>query len=101
MTNLEEYLTKQMLNPEFQKEWLRQTILEYIQNGDCTEFFNSLERVIKARTTISKFAENIGMNRVQLIDILHGRTKSPSLLTVGKILSGLGYTFSIEDLKSA
>lgn len=40
----------------------------------------------------------IGMNRVQLVDILHGRTKTPSLVTIGRILSGLGYSL---DVKSA
>lgn len=91
-------LNKQLQNPEFQQEWLRQTILEYIEDGDYMEFFRALEQVIKARTTVSEFAQKVGMNRVQLVDILHGRTKTPSLVTIGKILSGLGYTL---DLKSA
>lgn len=94
----EDDLNRQLQNPEFQQEWLRQTILEYIEDGDYIEFFRALEQVIKARTTVSKFAEKVGMNRVQLVDILHGRTKTPSLITIGKILSGLGYTI---DLKSA
>ena len=70
----------------------------YIENGDYVEFFQCLEYVIKARTTVSEFAKKVGMNRVQLVDILHGRTKTPSLVTIGKILSGLGYKI---DLKSA
>lgn len=94
----EDDLIKQLQNAEFQKEWLRQTIIDYIENGDYAEFFRALEYVIKARTTVSGFAEKIGMNRVQLIDILHGRTKTPSLLTIGRILSGLGYQL---DVKSA
>ena len=87
-----------MQNPEFQQEWLRQTIIDYIEDGDYIEFFRALEQVIKARTTVTQFAEQVGMNRVQLVDILHGRTKAPSLITIGKILSGLGYTL---DVKSA
>lgn len=94
----DDYLNNELQNPEFQQEWLRQTIAEYIEDGDYTEFFRALEQVIKARTTVSQFAEQVGMNRVQLVDILHGRTKTPSLVTIGKILSGLGYTI---DLKSA
>lgn len=89
-------LNRQLQNPEFQKEWLRQTILEYIEDGDYIEFFRSLEQVIKARTTVSKFAEQVGMNRVQLVDILHGRTKTPSLITISKILSGLGYKLDLK-----
>ena len=94
----EDDLIKQLQNPEFQQEWLKQTILEYIEDGDYIEFFKCLEYVIKARTTVSEFAKQVGMNRVQLVDILHGRTKTPSLITIGKILSGLGYKI---DLKSA
>ena len=94
----EDDLINQLQDPEFQKEWLRQTIVEYIEDGDYKEFFRAMEQVIKARTTVSKFAEQVGMNRVQLVDILHGKVKTPSLLTISKILSGLGYTL---DVKSA
>ena len=94
----DEYLNEELKNPEFQQEWLRQTILEYIEDGDYMEFFRALEQVIKARTAVSQFAEQVGINRVQLVDILHGRTKKPSLVIIGKILQGLGYKI---DLKSA
>ena len=97
----DDYLNIQLQNPEFQREWIRQTILEYAQDGDYIEFFRALEQVIKARTTVSKFAEDVGMNRVQLVDILPGPTKTPSLVTINKILGGLGYTISIDELKSA
>lgn len=97
----DDLLNTELQNPEFQKEWIRQTIVEYAQDGDYKEFFRALEQVIKARTTVKQFAESVGINRVQLIDILHGKTKSPSLMTVNKILSGLGYTLSIDDLKTA
>lgn len=92
----DDYLNKELQDPEFQKEWLRQTILEYIEDGDYIEFFRALEQVIKARTTVSQFAKQVGMNRVQLVDILHGRTKTPSLITIGKILSGLGYQLDVK-----
>jgi len=98
--NFDDDLNRQLQNPEFQKLWIRETILEYVEDGDFNEFFRALEQVIKARTSISQFAQDVGMNRVQLIDILHGRTKAPSLLTVNKILSGLGYTLTVEE-KSA
>ncbi|MBO5317535.1 MAG: hypothetical protein J6A74_03750, partial [Oscillospiraceae bacterium] len=72
-------MMEELQDPEFQQEWLKQTILEYIEDGDYIEFFKCLEYVIKARTTVSEFAKQVGMNRVQLVDILHGRTKTPSL----------------------
>ena len=92
----DDYLNEELKDPQFQQEWLRQTILEYIEDGDYREFFRALEQVIKARSTVSEFAVQIGMNRVQLVDILHGRTKNPSLVTISKILSGLGYSFDIK-----
>ncbi len=103
MTNINflDDLNNQLQNPEFQREWIRQTLIEYAQDGDYIEFFRALEQVIKARTTVSKFAEDVGMNRVQLVDILHGRTKTPSLVTINKILGGLGYTISVDKLQSA
>ena len=96
----EDYLNQELQNPEFQREWIRQTIIEYAQDGNYIEFFRALEQVIKARTTVSKFAKDVDMNRVQLVDILHGRTKTPSLVTINKILTGLGYTLSIEELSA-
>lgn len=94
----DDYLMTRMQDLEYRNEWLRVAILEYINDGDYSAFFNALEAVIKAQTTVSEFSKKIGMNRVQLIDILHGRTKNPSLPTIGKILAGLGYTL---DIKSA
>ena len=94
----EDFLMQELQDPEYRNEWLRVAILEYINDGNYDAFFKALERVIKAQTTVSEFSKKIGMNRVQLIDILHGRTKNPSLPTIGKILAGLGYTL---DIKSA
>ena len=47
---------------------------------------------------LKQFAEQIGMHRANLVDILHCKTKAPTLLTISKILDGLGYTLSL-DLK--
>lgn len=60
-------------------------------------FYRALEQVIKARTTIKQFAQEIGMHRANLVNILHGKTKTPSLITISKILKGLGYTLSVES----
>lgn len=94
----EDILNKDLREPEFQKEWLRQTALEYIQSGDFEHFFTDLEQVIKATTTVSKYAEKIGLDRVQLTKILHGKTKKPNIDTINKILDGLelGYELKYE-----
>lgn len=95
-----DFVNEWLQNKENQNTYLQESLLEFAQDGDYTEFFRALEQVIKARTSVKQFAEQVGMNRVQLIDILHGKTKAPSLQTISKILNGLGYTLSIE-LKSA
>lgn len=94
--NHEQYLNERLKDPEFQQIYLKESILEYIEDGDYCAFYRALEQVIKARTTVKQFAEKIGMHRANLVDILHGKTKAPSLLTISKILNGLGYTLSID-----
>lgn len=98
--NHEEYLNERLKDIEFQQLYLKESIMEYVEDGDYCAFYRALEQVIKARTTVKQFAEEIGMHRANLVDILHGKTKAPSLQTVSKILDGLGYTLSV-DIKSA
>lgn len=96
--NFEDILNEDLKNPEFQREWLKQTALEYIENGDFGKFFTDLEQVIKATTTVSKYAEKIGVDRIQLTKILKGKTKKPNIVTINKILEGLdlGYELKYE-----
>ncbi len=77
---------------------MRQTALEYIQSGNFKHFFADLEQVIKATTTVTKYAEKIEIDRVQLTKILHGKTKNPNIATINKILDGLdlGYELKCE-----
>lgn len=93
----EDYMINRLKDIEFQKMWLKETIKDYIETGDYSSFFSGLEYVIKSRMSVSKYAEDIGINRVQLIKILKGKTKNPSLKTINKILSGFGYTISISE----
>lgn len=95
--NHEQYLNERLKNIEFQQIYLKESILEYIEDGDYCAFYRALEQVIKARTTIKQFAEEICMHRANLVNILHGKTKTPSLITISKILKGLGYTLSVES----
>ena len=98
----DEFMNLHLQNPDFQREWLSLSILEYAKDGDYTEFYRALEQVIKARGTVSEFAEAVGINRSNLIDLLHGRTKTaPNLTTISKILDGLGFTLSVSEKKPA
>ena len=98
----DEYMHKKLKDSEYQKGWLKISILDYIETGDYSEFYRALEQVIKARGTIKEFAESIGIDRSNLTSLLKCKTKSaPSITTIGKILKGLGYTLSVDDLKTA
>lgn len=98
----DDYMNEKLQNLEYQKMWLKISILDYIETGDYSEFYRALEQVIKARGTIKEFAQKVGMDRSNLTEILKCKTKSaPSITTIGKILKGLGYTLSIDELKSA
>ena len=99
--NHDDYLNMRLQEPEFQNEWLKQTIVDFANDGDYGEFFRALEQVIKARMTVTQFAEEIGINRVQLTDILHGKNQNPRLSTIFKILDGLGYSLSVEPKKKS
>ena len=98
----DEYMKNKLQDPEYQKGWLKISILDYIETGDYSEFYRALEQVIKARSTIAEFAKNSGMDRSNLTEILKCKTKSaPSIATIGKILKELGYALSVEELKTA
>ena|SRR5574344_1638273 len=91
----ENFLQEQLQDNEFQKEYLRFNITEYSKNGDYAYFFKSLEQVVKSRTSVSKFAESINLNRSNLSNILKGKVQ-PSFDTTMKILRGLGAEFEIK-----
>lgn len=94
--SFDDYHREKLKNPEYQKEWLRQTALEYIRTGNYEDFFSDLEDVIKATSTIAEYAEKVNMNRVQLTKILHGQTKAPSLDTINRIIAGLGLNYELK-----
>ena len=100
--NHDDYMTEKLKDTRYQKEWLRISILDYIETGDYTEFYRALEQVIRVRGTIKDFAQKTGIDRSNLTEILKGKTKSaPNITTIGKILKELGFTLSVDDLKSA
>ena len=98
--NHSDFVNAWLQDEENQNIFLRDSLLEFAEDGDYSEFFRSLEQVIKARTTVKQFAEKIGMQRTSLVDLLHCRTKAPTISTINKILDGLGYEIKIQ-LKSA
>ena len=50
----EQHMQEVLKDVEYQKDYLRLSMQEYAKDGDYTLFFKSLERVIKARGSVSK-----------------------------------------------
>ena len=92
--NFEDYVLKELDNPEFQKEYLNQALQEYINDGDFNLFFKSLERVIKSRESVSAFANKVSIDRTNLYSIFNGK-KIPRMDTIAKILKELGYSLKV------
>lgn len=91
----EKHMQEVLKDCEYQQEYLRLNIEEYAKNGDYTLFFKSLKRVVKVRTTISRLAKDLEMNRSNLSNILQGKVK-PSFDTTIKILRGLGAEIEVK-----
>lgn len=91
----DEHIQEELKDKETQKEYLKIHLEDYAKDGDYVVFFKALERVIKARTSISQFAIDIDVNRSNLSNILKGKVQ-PSFDTTMKILRGLGAEFEIR-----
>ena len=79
---------------ELSKEYLNNSFMNYIEDGDFKMFFKALERVVKARMSIREFAKQAEMDRANLHAVFNGK-KKPQFRTVLKILSKLGYTIKV------
>ncbi|MDD3436614.1 MAG: helix-turn-helix domain-containing protein [Candidatus Gastranaerophilales bacterium] len=90
----EVFLIRELQDEQFAKEFLNDSFMEYINGGNFNMFFRSLERVIKARMTVTQFAKEAEIDRTNLYALFKGK-KKPQLKTVIKILTKLGYTLKI------
>lgn len=94
MTDFNEFLIEQLKNEEFQKEYMNESLAEYIEDGNFNAFFRSLENVIKSRDSISSFCKKAGIDRALLYDIFAGK-RVPKIDTLAKIMKTLGYSLKI------
>jgi len=93
-TSWDDYMTKQLQDEEFAREYLNQSFTDYITDGNFNVFFRSLERIVKSRMSVRQFAKEAEIDRTNLYDLFKGK-KKPQLKTVLKILAKLGYTLKI------
>lgn len=90
----DEFMQEHLKDEEFQYAWLQECIENYAQDGDFKVFYRALDRVVKARTTISRLAKDLNMNRGNLSEILNGKVE-PKMQTTFKILKSLGYEITL------
>ena len=94
MTELNDFIIEQLKDAEFQKEYMNESLNEYINDGDFNAFFRSLELVIKSRDSISGFCEKAGIDKTSLKQIFSGE-KALGADTLAKIIKTLGYSLKI------
>ncbi|MBP7212195.1 helix-turn-helix domain-containing protein [bacterium] len=94
MSDFNDFVIEQLKNEEFQKEYINESLSQYIQDGDFNAFFRSLEAVIKSRDSISGFCKKAGIDRALLYDIFNGN-RIPKLDTLAKILKTLGLNLKV------
>lgn len=92
--NFNNFLLDQLKDEEFQREYMNESLREYINDGDFNAFFRSLEMVIKSRDSISGFCEKAGIDRAMLYQIFKGE-RVPKVDTLAKILKTLGYSLKV------
>ena len=80
MTELNEFIIEQLKDEEFQKEYMNESLAEYINDGDFSAFFRSLELVIKSRDSISGFCKKAGIYRAMLYQIFNGEKEFRELI---------------------
>ena len=94
MSNLDDFIIEQLQDEQFQKEYMNQSLSEYIEDGNFNAFFRSLEYVIKSRDSISGFCDKVGLDRTMLYEVFKGE-RVPKVDTLAKILKALGYSLKV------
>lgn len=92
-----EFFIEDLKDPEFAYEYLRLALEEYEEDKDMPFFLDTLRALADAQGGISKLAAKTKLNRQHLYRILSPEG-NPTLETIGVILRGLGFRFSIAPL---
>lgn len=97
----DEHFSECFKNKEYVQAWLEDTLNEFLNTGNVDEFVECLLDVVKnsERGAITRIANNAGINRANLYDIMSGKV-TPRIDTAFKLIKGLGYKYDIK-LQSA
>lgn len=92
--SLDEFMVEKLQDEELARNYLNDSLMSYIEDGNFKVFYKALERVVRARTSVRQFAKDAEIDRANLCAILKGKRK-PQLHTILKILAKLGYTLKV------
>ena len=92
----DEHFSGSFKNPEYVQAWLEDTLTTFLNTGDVNEFVDCLVDVVKnsKRGEITRIANEAGINRSNLYDIMNGKV-TPRIDTAFKLIRGLGYKYEI------
>ena len=93
-SSYDDYMQEKLQEVEFQKDYLTTSLEEYLKDGDFKAFFRALERVVKARCSVTNFCENAGIDRTNFYALIQGKRK-PQLETILKIVHELGFSLKV------
>jgi len=93
-----EYHIEQLRDPEDAKIYLSVALEEYEEDGDIEAFLLAVKDVAEARGELSKLTEHTSLAHQSLYKAL-AEKGNPQLNTIGAILHGIGFKFSIEPLE--
>ena len=93
-----EIFVEQLQDPEFAYEYIKLALEEYEEDKDMPFFLDTLRALTDAQGGISKLAAKTKLNRQHLYRILSPEG-NPTLETIGVILRGLGFRFSVVPLE--
>lgn len=87
-------------DPKDAKAYLAAALESFEKDGDKRAFLLALRDVAEAQGGLTKLAERTHLNRQNLYKAL-SEEGNPNLDTVGNILHGLGFRFSIVSLQES
>ena len=92
------YLIESLKDPKEASAYLNVALQEYKKDNDAEAFLLALRDVAEARGGLSRLAQKTKLNRQNLYRALSSKG-NPQLITLGNILNGLGFHFSIEPIR--
>jgi probable addiction module antidote protein len=93
--NYEEWLIHSLENKKEAATYLQVALDEYQKDGDLEAFLLALRHVAEAQGGLGKLAKKTHLNRESLYKTL-SKKGNPKLQTIGILLKGLGFEFSIK-----